>query len=454
MAQKTRPCMACGAPLDFNGDCSTPNCAYNPRDEAKEFEAEHEAGTHEHTGGDFPDGDEPDLSDEEMAELLNDEEDLPDVDDLDGGFEDEREGQGKPEGEAREDAPHTDQDERADDSDKMDLGNDDDLDDSEGDEGDLDEDDSADSEDDRYEDVGADHESDYEADEKGEPESHDENDAEDEKGQLDTTDDLPEPEQKSDETQLSEDEEGPEPSDDAHDLPEDEAEGSESDEDDDLPPRPQGCNGDCQPGDLGDGGEPCPHCTAKKFKESMEQGENEPEEMSEEEIAESWQKFLDDWEKQKPDLDEPEPTPEDPPESEEESLPKCRMCGEPESHLNHGPHPDRHDFLPPEAEEPPEEEMKDEPEDGQKSEPEEADERPKDFKRVATNMTETQEKRFDNIVNRTVKKAKGTFGQTAEDIWIQAKTDGQFEGEELSQTIQIQSRGVTYWITVAAAKEV
>ena len=52
------------------------------------------------------------------------------------------------------------------------------------------------------------------------------------------------------------------------------------------------------------------------------------------------------------------------------------------------------------------------------------------------------------------KQVSETFGQTAEDIYTMEKTDGQFKGEEISQAIQISSRGVTYWVTISAAKEV
>ena len=69
-------------------------------------------------------------------------------------------------------------------------------------------------------------------------------------------------------------------------------------------------------------------------------------------------------------------------------------------------------------------------------------------------MTVTQEKRFDNLMERIEKKVEGTFGQTAEDIFVMTKQEGQFQGEEISQSIQITSRGVTYWITLSAAKEI
>ena len=69
-------------------------------------------------------------------------------------------------------------------------------------------------------------------------------------------------------------------------------------------------------------------------------------------------------------------------------------------------------------------------------------------------MTVTQEKRFDNIVKRIEKKVEGTFGQTAEEIFTMPKSDGQFQGEDLSQAIQITSRGVIYWVTISAAKDI
>jgi hypothetical protein len=531
--------MMCSQPLDSNGDCSTPNCPYNPQSDAQEFEAEHEVvGVREGDPNaeleyDRAEG-EPDMTPEELAELLGD-------DDYDGEGESEDSGDDAgdeaPEMDiSQENLPETDDDLSQDELDE--LAN----------EG------------------------------KEKPEDHSENKPEDEKGQLDELpEDLPE------EKQLTEEDKGEDPSDDAQDLPEpddefdrkvremmenremppipgmgDEDEQEDSGDDEGLPPRPQGCNGDCQPND--DPSEDdvcCPHCTAKNFRDEMQQRQEEGEEFSEEEMKEEWQNFLDDWaneardqkEEQRaeregdgsggeqdddldhePDEDEsdaeyeqqdqddepediregdvpeqgeggggdidpdlpPRPDgcqgdckPTDDPSEGDEPCPHCtakqfkQQLQEKEQKGEDLPSEDEigdmfQDFLkdwneqkeqgekpedeaPPEDEpedsEPPEDEMQDAPEEDD-DEDDDEDEEKGEFKRVATDMTVTQEKRFDNIVERMEKKVKQTFGQTAEDVYTMEKLDGQFQGEEVSQTIQVSSRGVTYWITVAAAKEV
>ena len=48
----------------------------------------------------------------------------------------------------------------------------------------------------------------------------------------------------------------------------------DGDEDDGLPPRPEGCEGDCGPSENEDD-PPCPHCTAKQFRDEMMEQENE-----------------------------------------------------------------------------------------------------------------------------------------------------------------------------------
>ena len=69
------------------------------------------------------------------------------------------------------------------------------------------------------------------------------------------------------------------------------------DEDSDLPPRPQGCSGDCQPGDQYDpDAVPCPHCTAKQFKEQMQ--DEGKQNLPEEEMEQEMQDFLDNWQKE------------------------------------------------------------------------------------------------------------------------------------------------------------
>ena len=230
------------------------------------------------------------------------------------------------------------------------------------------------------------------------------------------------------------------------------------DDDEDLPPRPEGCEGDCQPGDDPDG-IPCPHCTTKKFRDSMnEEHQGGEMDLDEEELKDQWQNFLDDWENQKPEEDEkppegeqedPEEQDEEPPEEEmedDEEVEVCEHCGkaiaeaknedgesvwvsteDDQSHCDKNKNDSKaHEPAPP---------------------------KPKEFKRVAKKMSVTQEKRFDNLVERLEKKVEGMFGKTAEDLWLAEKIDGQFQGEEVSQSIQITSRGVTYWVTISAAKE-
>src|ERR1044072_2661906 len=94
----SRPCMMCSAPLDSNGDCSTPNCPYNPASDAQEFEAQHEqVGSKIGIPDDVDrlEG-EPELTPEEMAELLGD-------DDYEGEGDEDLSGD-----ESGEDAPEMD----------------------------------------------------------------------------------------------------------------------------------------------------------------------------------------------------------------------------------------------------------------------------------------------------------------------------------------------------------
>lgn len=67
-------------------------------------------------------------------------------------------------------------------------------------------------------------------------------------------------------------------------------------------------------------------------------------------------------------------------------------------------------------------------------------------------MSTTQQNRFDNIVARVTKKIEQTFGNTLEEMHVGAKTDSEFSGEEVSQTIEIQSRGMHFNITFAAGR--
>ena len=491
---KPRPCMSCGNLLDMNGDCATKDCPYNPRADMVEHDADLKEGTEiEHTGGEFGgDDDLGELDQDELDALLNDDdepfdpESLADTDDLNG----------------LDDSPkHTEDDEVAEDSDKMDLSQED-LPDPQGEK------------------------------KQSERESKDKNDREAEDDVTDLeVDDAPEPDDLSDKRY------------DESDQDYDQEREGQGEDDPDLPPRPRGCNGDCKPtDDPSEGDEPCPHCTAKQFKEQMEQ--EGKENLPEEEMQQEMDNFLDEWNQQAekdgnggqqegedgetPDYDQgiedeierhedqgkdqsegltedeqkladeleqqgqdddpdlpPRPQgcsgdcqPGDDPDGE-----TCPHCTAKQFKLGLEENGQDPDDLDPEEfekmlddfrknwekegeqkkeeqkkeekapeqndEDPPEDEMQDVPE----KEPD-GDEEEREFKRMGKNLTVTQEKRFDNLSDRLKKKVESTFGQTAEDIYQMPKTDGQFEGEELSQTIQITSRGVTYWVTIAAAKQV
>jgi hypothetical protein len=198
----------------------------------------------------------------------------------------------------------------------------------------------------------------------------------------------------------------------------------EGEDNDGLPPRPQGCNGACQPADQHDmDADPCPHCTAKQFRDEMRDNNDEEDlkDLTPDEIGDMFQDFLKDWA-----------------EEQDEKKKEQRSEQKPEEI----------------DDEPPEDEMQDAPEDQEGEKNVEHEEESKEFRRMAKDMTVTQEKRFDNLVERLEKKVEQMFGQTAEDIWVAAKAEGQFQGEEVSQSIQVTSRGVTYWVTISAAKEV
>lgn len=527
---RTRPCMLCGEPLTTDDTCRTPDCAYNPDAEMGIHEAEHQYDEKLHQEQDLTDAEDlPDMGGE-PDEFVS----PHDTEDLDGDFEDEKQYD-----------PQAEQKDAAEDADTMDISQDEMP--------DTDDDISREERED-MENEGKDLPKDEEQ-EQQEEEQEDENEGDLPEGLKDMLDDLfkDEPEQQPEgEKQLTREDKGEDPSDDAHDLPEAEQEQGEQGEDDpDLPPRPSGCNGDCQPGDLDDEGDPCPHCTAKSFKEEME--EQGKENQSPEQMEQDWQDFLDNWQEmaeqqgqgqgdqgdeqfdkqpegegeqqgeqkledhQPPDLDaddddlppkpqgcdgnckpqdqydmDADPCPhctakqfreemkreqeegqlsEDPMEIAErfqdflkdwdkqqneqkcghndtslndESLVVCNECGhvfEPEQN------PEEIDEAPPEDElqdgMPKERELKKEREEGSE-----------EFERLAGKMTVTQEKRFDNLMERIEKKVESTFGQTAEDIFVMKKTEGQFAGEEISQSIQITSRGVTFWVTLSAAKEI
>jgi hypothetical protein len=464
---RERPCMLCNQPMD-NGVCHTLGCAYNPEAEGQIHEAEWEFDEklHQEIGEfdpeDLPHHHEGDPDDEFVH--------LPDTEGLEGKFEDE-------EPIHADDLTQEQRDQRT------------------APEGETPKDDQLDNQ-----------------------INQDAQDADDRMGGG----------EQNKEKQLTDEDKGEDPSDDVRDKPE----GQQNEDDPDLPPRPQGCNGDCQPGDqYDDDADPCPHCTAKSFQQEMEQEGKQHQ--APEEMEKDWQDFLDNWqneakgggqqegqgqgqgeegdeqgelptgEHQAPDLDgddddlPPQPQgcdgncqPADQYDMDADPCPHCTAKSfrdemreqEKEADMEFGQEDlDQmfQDFLkdwqnqqeeakddapeekpernPEEIDEaPPEDEMQDgmPKEKPEKQVPEHEDEDPDEFKRVAQKMTVTQEKRFDNIVERIEKKVEATFGQTAEDIFVQAKQEGQFKGEEVSQTIQVTSRGVTFWVTISAAKEI
>ena len=221
---RTKPCMLCNAPLD-NDECRTPGCAFNPAAEMEVHDSEwtYDENAHQEVGEfdpeDLPHADEGDPD----PEFVN--ADLPDTGDLEGDFSD----------------PEAEQKEAAEDADTMNLSQED-----------LPEDDL----------------------------TREEREDLEKEGQ-----------EKPKDQQLTEEDKGEDPSDDAMNL-----EDAPEDDDPDLPPKPQGCSGDCQPGELGEDGDPCPHCTAKSFKQEME--EQGKQHQSEEEMEQDWQNFIDDWQKQ------------------------------------------------------------------------------------------------------------------------------------------------------------
>lgn len=68
-------------------------------------------------------------------------------------------------------------------------------------------------------------------------------------------------------------------------------------------------------------------------------------------------------------------------------------------------------------------------------------------------MTKTQRERFQNICERLFKKGEQTFGETLQSKEIGPDAPGGiFVGEEISKTMEVKSRGVTYRITVSAER--
>jgi hypothetical protein len=68
-------------------------------------------------------------------------------------------------------------------------------------------------------------------------------------------------------------------------------------------------------------------------------------------------------------------------------------------------------------------------------------------------MTQAQRDRFANLTERLFHKAKDTFGKTTEKASVGEVEDGIFYGEEINQTIEIESRGVIYRITFSAERK-
>lgn len=68
-------------------------------------------------------------------------------------------------------------------------------------------------------------------------------------------------------------------------------------------------------------------------------------------------------------------------------------------------------------------------------------------------MTHAQRDRFANLTERLFQKAKETFGKTNEKASVGEVEDGIFYGEEVNQTLEIESRGVTYRVTFSAERK-
>ena len=68
-------------------------------------------------------------------------------------------------------------------------------------------------------------------------------------------------------------------------------------------------------------------------------------------------------------------------------------------------------------------------------------------------MNKTQEKRYDNLFERITKKVEATYGETLENLFIGEKVKGDYTGEEVSRTIEIESNGVNYVLTFSASRK-
>jgi hypothetical protein len=68
-------------------------------------------------------------------------------------------------------------------------------------------------------------------------------------------------------------------------------------------------------------------------------------------------------------------------------------------------------------------------------------------------MTKNQRDRFASVCERIFQKSKQTFGKTVEKAEIGEVEDGLFYGEEINQTIEIESRGVIYRVSVSAERK-
>jgi hypothetical protein len=69
-----------------------------------------------------------------------------------------------------------------------------------------------------------------------------------------------------------------------------------------------------------------------------------------------------------------------------------------------------------------------------------------------TPMTTAQRNRYELLTQRIFSKAERTFGGTAEDSVITPIFESPYDDEEVTRTLEIQSRGVTYKITVSAGR--
>lgn len=73
--------------------------------------------------------------------------------------------------------------------------------------------------------------------------------------------------------------------------------------------------------------------------------------------------------------------------------------------------------------------------------------------RETQELTQTQDDRFHNLFDRIADKSRATFGQTLESENVGPDAPGGvFDGEAVSKTLEIESRGVTYRVTLSAVR--